>query len=76
LRRNKKYLEKDSINFGIYSGKNIIDIRRLLRILRSAPEVEKGEIKVYWSGSSYRVDEKIYGNKSNFNRNLIITIDL
>jgi len=49
LRRNKKYLEKDSINFGIYSGKNIIDIRRLLRILRSAPEVEKGEIKVYWS---------------------------
>lgn len=68
--------DKDSINFGNYSGKNIIDIRILLRILRSVPEVEKGEIKIYWSGASHRVDEKIYGNKANFNRNFIITVDL
>jgi len=68
--------DKDSVNFGIYSGHNILDIRTLLKILRSIPEIEKSEIKICWSGASYRVDGKKYGNKANFNRNFIILIDL
>lgn len=68
--------DKDSVNFGAYSGYNTIDIKILLRILRSIPEIQKSEIKICWSGSSHRVDEEIYGDKANFNRNFIITIDL
>lgn len=68
--------DKDSINFGIYSGYHIIDIRNLLKILRLIPEIAKSEITISWAGASSNVDEKIYGNKANLNRNFIMTIDL
>ncbi|MDD3488183.1 MAG: hypothetical protein PHH35_02415 [Candidatus Pacebacteria bacterium] len=68
--------DKDSLNFGVHSGHQIINLNNLLRVLRLVPEIEKSEITIHWSGSSYRKDERIYGVKANFNRNVIITIDL
>jgi predicted SAM-dependent methyltransferase len=68
--------DRDSINFGSYSRKNIMDIRNLLNIIRSVDSLEKSDIQITWAGASRIVNEELYGEKANYNRNFIITCTL
>ena len=68
--------DRDSENFGELSDLNIIDIRSLLKIVRSIGLLKKAKICVEWTGASNRIDRKLYDNSKNYNRNIIITLDL
>lgn len=68
--------DRDSINFGKYSNQNIVDVRTLLKLIRSVKTLEDSKINVTWSGASSRIDKNKYGNAANYNRNIIVTIDL
>lgn len=68
--------DRDSLNFGPYSRRGVVDIRSLLNIIRSVEEVNRASLSVSWSGASLATDERIYGERANFNRNFIVTVDL
>jgi len=68
--------DRDSKNFGEYSSPNIIDVRNLLKLIRSVKELEESSINVSWSGASTRIDKNKFGNAANYNRNMIVKIDL
>lgn len=68
--------DRDSINFGKYSNQNIVDVRTLLKLIRSVKTIEDSKINVTWSGASTRIDKNRYGNAANYNRNMIVIIDL
>ncbi|WKZ25985.1 MAG: hypothetical protein QY322_01600 [bacterium] len=68
--------DRDSINFGKYSSQNIVDIRTLVKLIRSVKALEDSKINITWSGASTRIDKNKYGNAANYNRNVLVTIDL
>jgi hypothetical protein len=68
--------DRDSLNFGNLSDLSIVDIRSLMSIIRSVQLLKGSEMHVEWSGASRRIDRKLFYDAQNYNRNILITLDL